>query len=192
MAVLLAAVAASPPGLHFVPASPSLLAQCRATARVVGYAVPCPTRAPAGIVRGAGAVEATGCGIGLVEPGGLGGCSRAWRGWVIGSGSAGDQHLVVTASPHALSSYAHLVNGPAWYPAARVRLLGWVSINGWHMRSVFVPAATNDGSSFTNHLALIWTTGGHTYGIAFYNRDGIAATLHLDEALARAIVLTRP
>ena len=84
------------------------------------------------------------------------------------------------------------MNGPAWYPTAKVRLLGWVSINGRRMRSVFVPAATNDGSSFSNHVALIWTTGGHTYGIAFYNRHGIAATLQLDEALARAIVLTRP
>jgi len=36
-------------GLRFVVASPSLLAKCRATARVVGYPVPCPTRVPEGL-----------------------------------------------------------------------------------------------------------------------------------------------
>jgi hypothetical protein len=97
----------------------------------------------------------------------------------------------LTASPHPISSYAKVVNGPAWYPAARVRLLGWVVANGWRMREVFVPYATNDGSAFANHVVLIWTVGKHTYAIGFHDVYGIHHTLLLDLALARGISLIR-
>ena len=127
----------------------------------------------------------------MIGPGGLRGCARSWRGWVVGSSETENQHLVITASPRLLTNYAKLVNGPAWYPKARVRPLGWVRVNHSRMRSVYVPPATNDGSAFMYHVVLIWGEGGHTYGIGFHNVAGIRRTL-LDEQLAKHIKLVRP
>jgi hypothetical protein len=111
---------------------------------------------------------------------------------VVGTSTVGAEHLMITASPRPLKNYAKLVNGPAWYPQARVRALGWVQIKGWRMRSVYVPPATNDGSAFMHHVVLIWSDAGHTYGIGFHNTTGIHRTLVLDEELARHIKLVRP
>ncbi len=122
----------------------------------------------------------------------MGGSAKSWRGWVIGSSNTDGQHLVITASPHPLTDYAKLVNGPAWYPNERVRPLGWERINGRRMRSVYVPPAINDGSAFMHHVVLIWTEGGHTYGIGFHNATGIGRTLFLDRELAKYIKLVRP
>jgi hypothetical protein len=111
---------------------------------------------------------------------------------VVGSSETGDQHLVITASPRPLANYAKVINGPAWYPAARVRPLAWLRINGWRMRAVYAPQDGNDGSAFANHVVLIWTVGGHSYGVGFHNDQGIPETLRLNEALARGIDLVAP
>jgi hypothetical protein len=170
--------------LRFVAASSGVSANCRMTARAVGYPVPCPTRLPVGL------------GPNVTDPGGVGGSDKSWRGWVIGSSGTEDQHLVITASPRPLTNYAKLVNGPAWYPNERVRPLGWERINGRWMRAVYVPPATNDGSAFMHHVVLIWTESGHTYGfgfhVGFHNAAGIGRTLHLDDELAKYIKLVRP
>src|SRR5437899_3048350 len=99
--------------LRFVATSPHLRAICRAAALRVGYPVPCPTRVPAGLTA-TGVAGPTGCSLDIVSAGGLGGCARSWRGWVVGSSTVGRQHLVITASPRPLRSYAKVVNGPAW------------------------------------------------------------------------------
>jgi hypothetical protein len=120
------------------------------------------------------------------------GCGT-WRGWVVGSSGFGyDQHLVITASPVPLRNYAKVVNGPAWYPRARVRPIGSVIVNGRLLRAVFVPPATNDGSAFAHHVVLIWTVGGHTYGVGFHDVHGIRQALSLDVQLARWIELVPP
>jgi murein peptide amidase A len=174
--------------LAFVLAPAELGARCRATARALGYAVPCPTRVPAGLSE-TGAVGPTGCGLHIIGAGGLGNCAKSWRGWVVGSSQTDDEHLVISASPRPLTNDAKMVNGPAWYPKARVRPVGSLTINGWRMHAVYVPAATNDGSSFANHVVLIWTVGAHTYAIGFHNVHGLRTTLRLDQTLARAIRL---
>lgn len=176
-------------GLRLVAAPPALREKCRATARVVGYAVPCLTRIPSGMA--IGWPRPAGC-LDVIGPGGVGGCDKSWRGWVVGNSSFGGHHLGITASPRALTSYAKLVNGPAWYPRAKVRRLGWVEINGRRMRSVYVPPATNDGSAFRDHVVLIWSEGGHTYGIGVHKTRGIRRTSVLNEELARHIELVRP
>ena len=172
-----------------VPAPATLLAQCRETADAVGYPAPCPTRLPPGLgpTQGSG-----GCRFQIVGQGGTGGCSNAWRGWVVGSSETSNQHLVITTSPRALSDPARVVNGPGWYPGARVRPLALVTVNGQKMRAVYVPPKTNDGSAFAHHVVLIWTVGNHTYAVGFHNVEGIRATLALDVALARAIRLVAP
>lgn len=173
-------------GLHFVSAPRALLKKCRATARAVGYPVPCPTRIPAGLA--VGSSVPMGC-LDVIGRGGMDGCAKSWRGWVVGTSNVGAEHLVITASPTRLTNDAKVVNGPAWYPQARIRPLGRVRINGWRMRSVYVPPATNDGSAFMHHVVLIWSHAGHTYGIGFHNTWGIHRTLLLDEELARHIRL---
>lgn len=99
---------------------------------------------------------------------------------------------MITASPKPLRNDARVVNGPAWYPKARIEPLGWVTINGRRMRVVFVPPNTNDGSAFVHHVVLIWTLGKHTYGVGFHDVTGIHPTLELDEGLARSIRLVGP
>lgn len=180
-------------GLRLVAAPPVLLWKCRATARAVGYAVPCPTSIPAGLAIGT-STTSTGC-LDVIGPGGRLACGPAakpWRGWVVGTSNVGSQHLGITASPRPLRNYAKLVNGPAWYPRARIRPLGWVEVNGRRMRAVYVPPATNDGSMFMHHVVLVWSESGHTYGFGFHNTRGIQRALLLDEQLARYIKLVRP
>jgi hypothetical protein len=118
--------------------------------------------------------------------------SGPWKGWAAGSVSSPDQHLVITASPKSLHNYAKVVNGPAWYPQARVRPLVWLPVNGWRICLVFVPADTNDGSAFAHHVVLIWTVGKHTYAAGFHEFGGMRATLQLDRQLAASIKLVHP
>lgn len=101
------------------------------------------------------------------------------------------QHLVITASPSRKSA-VKLVNGPAWYPRARVRMLGSVMINGVRREIVFVPAQTNDGSVFAHHIVLVWTAGLHTYGVGFHVLTTRRQALTLDEELVRDIDLVGP
>jgi len=190
LAVAAAAVVtlAAPGDRQFVPASSGLVNECRTTARAVGYPVPCPMRVPVGLTE-TGANGPTGCVLHIIGAGGKGGCATSWRGWVVGSATTPDEHLVITASPTPLRDYAKVVNGPAWYPAARVRPLTSLRINGWHVRAVFVPSATNDGSAFAHHVVLIWTVRGHIYGLGFHDVRGIQPTLALDEELVRGVRL---
>jgi hypothetical protein len=146
----------------------------------------------------------TGCVMPAIGPGGVGGCARSWRGWVVGSSYApttvpaaatttgGYEHLVLTASPSRVLNSARLVNGPAWYPRARVRILGIVSVRRMPMRAVFVPPDANDGSAFGSHVVLIWTVARHTYGIGFHVLTDIPTTLRLDEELAASVRLVAP
>src|SRR5205823_13455476 len=167
--------------------------KCRVTARAVGYPVPCPTYVPAGLAVGSSTTP-TGC-LDVIGPGGRPACGpagKSWRGWVVGTSDVGRDHLVITASPKPLTNDAKLVNGPAWYPRARVRTVGWVNIKGWRMRAVYVPPATNDGSAFMHHVVLVWSDAGHTYGVGFHNTRGIRQTLLLDEELAKHITLIEP
>jgi hypothetical protein len=60
------------------------------------------------------------------------------------------------------------------------------------MRAVYVPVKTNAGSAFMRHVVLIWTVGGHTYGVGFHKVQGVRPTLDLDKALARGIRLVAP
>jgi hypothetical protein len=179
----------TPKGSRLVQASAELQAKCQATADEVGYPVPCPTRVPTSLR----ATRAIGrCDLDIIGPGGAGGCAKAWRGWVVGSSETSDGHLVIVAAPGALRNDAKLVNGPAWYPSARVRPLRSLTINGWRMRAVYVPPGTNDGSAFAHHVVLIWTVGGHTYGIGFHRGENVRETLDLDSALARGVRLVAP
>jgi hypothetical protein len=167
-------------GYVFVPAGSAMPDRCRSTARALDYPVPCLSEVPRQMNRFA---QFAFIGQGPKGP---------WRRWAVGSTNVGPEHLVTTASPRQLTNDARVVNGPAWYPRARVQLMGGRTINGWRMRVVYVFQATNDGSAFAHHVVLIWTVGSHTYGIGFHDLRGRRVTLLLDEELARHLVLVRP
>lgn len=176
-------------GLRLVASSAELRAACRSAAQIVGYPVPCPMKVPEGLTETGGR---PGCAIHIIGAGGMGSCAKSWRGWVIGSSTVGDQHLVITATPKPLRNYARVVNGPAWYAKARVTPLGWLNIGGTRMRAVFVPQDTNAGSAFADHPVLIWTVGNHTYGVGFHDVEGRRHTLALNQELAKHVTLILP
>ncbi len=175
------------PDVRFGPAPAAFIAECHATARAVGYAVPCPLRIPLGLIGDGGSAA---CQLGIVCPGiAHANTQPSWQGWVIGSSTAANEHLTLTASPHPLASYAELVDGPAWVPGERVEALAWVNVGGQRMREVYVGAAANEGSSFSDDIALIWSKGTHMYGVGFRALDGAKHALALDMELARSLKL---
>lgn len=138
------------PHVRFVAASPKLVAMCAATVRAVGYAVPCPTRVPVGLVAFGGRPD---CDLPIIGPARP--CPNTvfhWRGWVVGSSVTSDEHLVITASPKIVRSAAKVVNGPVWQPGQTVRNLGFRRVKQWLMHAVFVPPNTNEGSAFASHV----------------------------------------
>src|SRR5215211_5070174 len=172
--------------VRFVNAPPDLMSQCRRTARLVGYAAPCPTRIPRGFSPTAAATK--GCRFAVV---GLPPCGPAgsWKGWISGSGNVAwpPEHLIIEASPQPIRDYAKVVNGPAWYPGARVDVGARTTVHGWRVRWIFVPPETNDGSAFAGHVVLVWTTGGHTYAVGFHDTSTRAQTRAMDLELVRHI-----
>jgi hypothetical protein len=178
-------------GAEFVGAPKSLIAACHKTASDVGYRVPCPMKVPDGLTQTGRAGRAQ-CTLHIIGAGGVGACATSWRGWVVGSSTTPDEHLVITASPTPVRSYAKVVNGPAWYRGARVEPLGWITVDGWRTRAEFVPPDTNEGSAFAHHVALIWTVGMHSYAIGFHDVRGVRPTLKLDKELVDGVKLVGP
>jgi hypothetical protein len=176
-------------GLTFIEAPAALLEQCADVATQVGYPVPCPTRIPLGLTPSGSTSE---CRLEIITAGGLGGCSRSWRGWVIGSSGAGPQHLVIQASPAIVRDFARAIDGPGWYSGARVRPLGRLRVDGRAIRTIYVPPQTNEGSAFAGHHVFLWSESGHTYMIGFHDLGGRQQTNALNIALVRAIHLIPP
>lgn len=175
----------------FVKAPAGLKRVCGATAKFVGYAVPCPLEVPRGLFAESGR---GGCAAGIVfapfrhratcEG------ARGWGGWVAGAAATpSGVHLALTASPRVEQAIAKLVNGPAWYPGARVRLLGRARVRGRLVRWTFVPATTNDGSQFSDAVVAAWSEGGHSYAIGFRANGDLAAAKALDARLLKGLAL---
>jgi len=56
----------------------------------------------------------------------------------------------------------------------------------------YVPPAIDDGIAFMFHVVLIWSAGGHTYGIDSTTRGESAARPFWMKELARHVKLVRP
>jgi hypothetical protein len=168
----------------------SFLQACRDTADAVGYPVPCPALILAG---GSPPPPATSsCHIELIGAAGLGGCHRAWRGWVVGSMQTSQDHLVLQAAPRTVSSLARAVDGPGWYPGASVRTIRSLRLRDWTVREIAVPLATNEGSAFARHLVLVWTARDHTYAIGFHRAGSLHRTRALNAMVVRSVRLIPP
>ena len=116
--------------------------------------------------------------------------ARGWRGWVAGAGTTpGGARFALTAAPRVEPDIAKLVNGPAWYSGAHVQLLGHSRVNGHLVQWALVPAATNDGSQFSDAVAGVWSAGGHSYAIGFAAAGGKAAARTLGRRLLEGVAL---
>jgi hypothetical protein len=177
-------------GSVLTPAPESFVQACRKTARTVGYPVPCPSLILAGGTPPPEVLPS--CRIELIGAGGLGGCGQQWRGWVVGSMETSQHHLVLQASPEPVRSLSKMINGAGWYPGASEIRLGTVHAGGWTMREVYANPATNAGSIFSDHLVLVWTTGGHTYALGFHLARSRRQTQILNEAVANSVSLVSP
>jgi hypothetical protein len=195
-------------GVTFVSAPPSVIAQCRATANVVGYAVPCPTRIPQNLQGWPHGQSIIGPSThakerAIVHQAGCPLCAGA-RGWAFGSSVS--PHLVIIASPHALADVHHAVDGPGLDPRTFVGRhgcfprrgtchpllvpLGTVTAHGW--RVAVVEATPWDESAFTHHLVMVWTVSGHTYAAGFHEEQGRSAARRWDAELLRGLRLVSP
>ena len=195
-------------GVTFVRAPPSVIGQCRATATVLGYAVPCPTRVPEDIQswpQGQSIIGPTTRAKerALVHQPGCPLCVRA-RGWALGSSVS--PHLVIDAAPRALTNMHHAVDGPGFDPHTFVGRhgcfprrgtchpllvrLGTVIAHGW--RVALVEATPWDESAFTHHLVMVWTVSGHTYAAGFHEEQGRSAARRWDAQLLRGLRLVSP
>jgi hypothetical protein len=179
--------------VHFVQRPASLLAECRRTARLVGYPVPCPSLIPAGIT--GTLIDAGPCRgfrFGIVGVACSSG-SQSWRGWVVGSsqlapGTTSFQHLVIQAAPRPVG-FVRAVDGPGSTDQYRVDAGGRLTAGRWHGRWVFVNPATNPGSAFMGHLVFVWTVGGHTYAVGFHAVTTMLTAAAMDYELVRHIEL---
>jgi hypothetical protein len=178
----------------FVAAPAAVKHACAATAKFVGYPVPCPLAVPRGLFAES---SGGGCAAGIVFAPfrSVATCqgARTWRGRVAGAGATpGGVHFALTAAPRVEPGIARLVNGPAWYPAARVRLLGRSRVGRRLVRWASVPAATNDGSQFSGAIVAAWSADGHSYAIGFRAPGGPATQRALGERLLKDLALVGP
>lgn len=181
--------------VQFVQRPASLVAECRRTARLVGYPVPCPSLIPAGItgtpVDGG---PCRGFRFGIVGVTCSAG-SQFWHGWVVGSsqlapGTSSFQHLVIQASPHSVD-LVEAVDGPGTNGKYQVDIGGRLTVGRWHGSWVFVDSRTNPDSAFMGHLVFVWTVGGHTYAVGFHAVSTLLTAAAMDYELVRHVSLVR-
>lgn len=148
--------------------------QCRAAARRVGYAVPCPQLLP----RYATSNFTGWFGV----AGGSAFLSVSW------DDKSRIGHLVIAARPRRLDPLQAVTFPARPHPRGdRVepshgRVLGkptvWVKLG---------PKAEN---IFRGHLALVWSMGSHTYVLGFHGTDQGARAL--DQAVAESLIMVSP
>jgi hypothetical protein len=85
-----------------------------------------------------------------------------------------------------------MINGHGWYPRASEVRLGTVHVGAWTMHVVYADPATNEGSVFSGHVVLVWTTKEHTYALGFHLDGSRRETHTLDETVARSVSLVSP
>ena len=189
--------------VSFVPTGVAVIGQCRVAARTLGYAVPCPTLIPRGLV-GTPIGIPTRDGKFQTQPGckprfpiaGLSPCkpiSNDQKNWIFGSSQVAlpREHLVIRGSPRPINDYATALGVEGLDPSKRVKLGGWITLHGWRARWVFVPVRGNE-SIFLGHVALVWTTGRHTYAVGFHDWNRRAVTKAMDVELLRSIRMVAP
>jgi hypothetical protein len=173
---------------RLVESPPAVRSQCVMTAKRLGYSVPCPGLLPTYSdptpVHDPALTDLPFVDD-YVRPG-----FRGYRKWMFLTvdfpTAVREGHLVISASPHPVDALHFMSLRPSPYDrierAAEIRLRGH--------RAEVVRVLVSDGSIFQRHTLLLWTEGGHTYGVGFHGLDKEAARLDLQ--VARSIRLFRP
>jgi hypothetical protein len=171
-------------GVDLVPASSAVRRQCQRAAEELGYPVPCPGVLPKESYSTAPIIE--GCRLRLIGPG----CFQ-WRRWLAGSiefpSRVRVSHLVIQGSPRP-EPPARFVHGPAWWPGAKVEIVGRDRLRGRPAQWIRVPE--DSGATLGGHLLLMWTESDHTYGVGFHGYDRGARALDL--AVSSSLTMVAP
>jgi hypothetical protein len=77
-------------------------------------------------------------------------------------------------------------------PGSHVQSRGSFRAGAISGRLYYVPAKTNDGSAFVDHLAMVWTSSGHTYAYGVHVVATTAEARALDLEVARHLVMVAP
>ncbi len=171
-------------GLAFEGVPAGMTAQCRATARQVGFPVPCPLRLPreahptvfaAGNCPGRAVWVGPGCD-------GESAYSFASIEWPE---DARVGHLVIVGAPTEASAAAIISSPLPPDQYAAVRTVGSSHVGA----SAADVVAVEDSSSTAlgGHLVFVWTVDHHTYAFGFHGTDDHAR--QLDDALAKDMQL---
>jgi hypothetical protein len=184
-----------------------VLLECQATANVVRYAIPCPTRLPVGMavtspvpgdMCGRFAFIAAGKMTAELNPR----CSsydRQASRWFFGtsganqpgSGNASFQHLVIQGAPSVIAEPDRAIDLPAAYvKPLPVLARGEMTIDKIVRRFYLVPG--DNPSAMRSHLAVVWTQAGHTYAYSFHVVDGMRMARALDVYLIMHLRLIEP
>jgi hypothetical protein len=175
--------------------SPLVLMECRRTAQQIGYPVPCPQLLPRGArTRRLHIPELDNQAPRFVGPGGTTTRWSRWASFDLEFPTAGMPseivvgHLVISSSPRPLT-IDRFIFGPYQRPG-RVVLDGRSRVGGVTGTWVRVPPGPNRLSRFTEHVVLVWTIDGHTYGVGFHGLERPSRELGLE--VARSITLVPP
>jgi hypothetical protein len=171
-------------GVQLVRASATVRSQCERAAQELGYPVPCPGVLPKGSFSTPPVIE--GCRLRLIGPG----CFQ-WRRWLAGSiefpSKVRVSHLVIQGSPRS-EPPERFVHGPAWWPGAKVEVVGRERLRGRSAQWIRVPECS--GATLGGHLLLMWTEDNHTYGVGFHGYDRGARALDL--VVANSLTMLAP
>jgi hypothetical protein len=175
-------------GVQLAPVNAAVRQNCQSTADWLGYSVPCPQILPIG----SQPTDLPCVGIGCqryIAPGTL---TAGGTQWAFGSinfpASFRVGHLVIQAAPRPEAIAPFIYLEAVSHTVGAVQVTGTRSIRGRRYTVVLVPMA--NGGAFAGHTVLVWTIGGHTYGLGFHQHD--PGALALDIAVVRSVVLVRP
>jgi len=159
------------------------------TARRLEYAVPCPSVLP----RGSSPTPLTGrpdlqrlpYADDYLRPG-----FGAYRRWTFLTvefpSTVRESHLAVSAAPRPVDALHFVSLAPS--SLHRVKRMTTLHFRGEQAEVVRV--VVSDGSIFQDHTVLLWTEGGHTYGVGFHGLDAAAAKLN--RVIADSLSLVPP
>lgn len=162
-------------------------AQCKATARRVGYRIPCPTLLPeqAQPTRVVGPFAGSRFASDFIHP--VFGAFNRWVSLSVEFPSEKiESHLVVVASPRVVSPRHFVYLEPS--PVDRATVVGTLRFRDGAAQWVFVPPSSS--SIFGGHTVLLWSSDGHTYGVGFHGKGKVIRDL--DRAVADGVRLVGP
>lgn len=149
--------------------------QCRAAARRVGYALPCPQLLPRYATS-----NFTGW-FGVAEHSAV--LSVSWE------TNRRPGHFVIAARPRRLGPLRAIT-----YPARPYLRWDRVEPDGHGLvlgqPATWVKVGPKAGDIFRGHFVLVWSEGGHTYVLGFHGTDQGARAL--DQAVAESLTMVSP